>query len=201
MQKIKTILFILTLFSVINSSAQGIELGIKIGTDIQKIAGASFGDKFAFGYHYGGFALLKLTSSFGFQPEIYYSTVNLDTANGFSAIYGSANASKLRFAYIHVPLLLNFRFNKRLSIQLGPKFSMLTNKNSSVFGNSSTVIKTGEMSGVIGVQANILRFKFYGRYQFGLSNLNNLSEVANAIASKEKWKNQVIHLGVGLRFL
>lgn len=201
MTKARFLYFIITFFIFQNTKAQGVELGAKFGTDIQKIAGASFGDKFAFGYHFGAFAQLKLTSSFGFQPELYFSSVNVDTANGFSSVYGVSNTSKLRFGYINVPLLVNFRFNKRMSIQLGPKFSMLTDKNNSVFGNGKNAIKTGDMSGVVGVQVNIFRFKFYGRYQFGLNNLNNLSDVTNALASQEKWKNQSIHLGVGLRLL
>lgn len=199
----KNLLLLLFCFfwSFIQLFAQGVELGVKVGTDLQKISGASFSDKFAFGYHYGAFAKLKLTSSFAIQPELYYSTVNLDTASGFSAIYGNVNTQKLRFGYIHVPVLVNFRFNKRLDIQVGPKFSMLTDKNSTVFANGKNAIKTGDVSAVVGAQVNILRFRFYGRYQFGLNNLNNFSEIANAVASKEKWRNQVLHLGVALRFL
>lgn len=181
--------------------AQGVELGAKFGTDIQKISGAPFNEKFAFGYHFGGFAILKLTSSFGVQSELYYSSVSADTANGFSAVYGNANSQKLQFTYINLPVLLNFRFNNRLTFQLGPKFSMLANKNSSVFENSKNALKTGDVSAVLGAQFNILRFKFYGRYQLGLNDLNNISDAANLVASKEKWKNQVIHLGVGLRIL
>jgi hypothetical protein len=142
MKKLVTIISVLIFLQLHNNMmAQGVELGAKFGSDIQKISGASFSDKFAFGYHFGGFAILKLTSSFGVQAELYFSSVNADTATGFSAVYGNANSQKFRFSYINVPVLVNFRFNNRLTIQLGPKFSMLSNKNNSVFANSKNAIK------------------------------------------------------------
>ena len=201
MKKFISLSFMLICFKFNTLKAQGVELGAKFGTDIQKITGATFSDKFSFGYHLGGFAILKLTSSFGIQPELYYSSVNSDTATGFSAVYGNVNSEKIHFSYLNVPILVNFRFNNRLTIQLGPKFSMLTDKNSSAFSNSKNALKTGDVSGVVGAQFNLLRFKIYGRYQFGLNDLNNLSDAANALASKEVWKNQSIHIGVGMRLL
>ena len=44
-----------------------------------------------------------------------------------------------------------------------------------------------------GVQVNISHFGFYGRYNIGLSNINDID-------SQEKWKNQSVQLGVAFRF-
>ena len=71
-------------------NAQGISLGIQAGSDLQKMSGYSFKDKFEYGYHLGGFAELKLSSKFSIQPEFYYSAINLtvDSAgNNFSSLY------------------------------------------------------------------------------------------------------------------
>ncbi len=174
-------------------SAQSFHVGLKAGTDIQKIEGASFNDKYAFGYHVGAFAKLSIVNSFSFQPELYYSSVSMDTAQGFSGLYQSAGIPKVNFGYINVPLLLNIKFAKFFSFQIGPKFSLLASKNLNAATDGKSAIKIGDISGVAGVQFNFLKFSAYARYQMGLNNLNDMSS--------ESWKSQVIHVGVGLNVL
>jgi hypothetical protein len=42
-----------------------------------------------------------------------------------------------------------------------------------------------------GVQLNLLKFRVYGRFVGGLTNLDNVGD-------KETWKTQTIQLGVGI---
>jgi len=44
-----------------------------------------------------------------------------------------------------------------------------------------------------GVQFNMFKLKFYGRYLAGLNNINDLS-------SQDKWKSKSYQLGVSLAF-
>ena len=201
MKKSIVFLSLLLLISTAHIKAQGFEFGFKTGTDMQKITGASFTNKFAFGYHFGFFAQLKLTSSFGIQPELYYSGVNIGTASQLDALYQIYNVSNMRFGYVNVPVLVNFRFNKLLDFQLGPKFSILSDKNKTVFGNGGKAIKSGDMSLVAGVQLHVARMKIYGRYQVGINNVNNFPDAVNAAIASEKWKSQVIHIGIAMRML
>ena len=44
-------------------------------------------------------------------------------------------------------------------------------------------------------EINFSKLKIYGRYQVGLSNLNDIT------GSTDKWKSQTIHIGLGLRII
>ena len=192
-----SILLVIIFVSYSFMNAQGISLGIKAGSDIQKLAGSNFTDKYEYGYHLGAFAELKLNSKFSIQPELYYSAVNLtvdSSGNNFSNLYDIKNASKLKFGYINIPILLNIKANKFIGIQVGPRYGLLTNSNLSVKGQTTSALKTGDLSMVAGIQVKVLNVRVYGRYQVGLSNISDAT-------SSEKWKNQTIHVGVGLSLL
>ena len=190
----KRFLIIIAAIITFNSIAysQGFHMGIKFGSDIQKITGASFTKNFAFGYHLGGFAEIKLNKKYSIQPEIYYSAVNFDTATGFSTVYNSVGLSKLKFGYFNMPILLNMKPSKGLSIQVGPRFSILTDKNLAIKSNAKSALNSGDFAMIAGFQLNLTKIKVYGRYEIGLSNLND-------ITSDSKWKTQTIHLGIGLK--
>ena len=78
-------------------------------------------------------------------------------------------------------------------IQVGPRYGIIVDKNLSLKNNVNSAFKTGDFSMIAGVQFNFSKIKIYGRYQIGLSNINDIAE------SSDKWKSQVIHLGIGLR--
>ncbi len=189
----KIVLITLFIASSFCGMSQDFHMGVKFGTDMQKINGASFSEKFAFGYHLGGFAELKLSKSITFQPELYYSAVKLDTGTSFSTTYNSIALSKLKFGYLNIPLLMNIKSGEKMVIQVGPRYGIIVDKNLSVKNNVNSAFKTGDFSLIAGVQFNFSKIKIYGRYQIGLSNINDITE------SSEKWKSQVIHLGIGLR--
>jgi hypothetical protein len=189
-----TLLFFIGLVSV---NAQGFEFGLKGGTDIQKISGStSLGDKFAFGYHVGAYVQLKLSNKFSIQPELYYSSTKSDTSSNFSSVYQNDGIDKLKFSYINIPVLLNIKPSKKLVIQLGPQYSILSNSNLKFKDNVRNAISTGDFAAVFGLQFKFSSISIYGRYQIGLSD-RNVKEVANS----EKWKSQTIHIGVGLKII
>ncbi len=174
--------------------SQGFHLGAKFGADIQKIKGSTFSEKFAYGYHLGAFAELKLNKTYTIQPEFYYSAVNLNVDSNLSTISNQITLSKLKFGYLNIPILLNVNASKLLAFQVGPRFGIIVNKDKSIRANSQDAFKSGDFSMVAGVQFAISKVRIYGRYQIGLSNLN---ETGN----KETWKSETIHIGVGLTIL
>jgi hypothetical protein len=175
--------------------SQGFHMGVKFGTDIQKINGASFSEKFAFGYHLGGFAELKLSKSITIQPELYYSAVKLDTGSAFSQTYDSISLSKLKFGYLNIPLILSIKAGEKMAVQLGTRYGIIVDDNLSIKNNVESAFKKGDISVLAGIQFNFSKIKIYGRYQIGLSNLNDIT------GSTEKWKSQSIHIGLGLRII
>ena len=191
MNKIITLticLFCVTKFTV----AQGLHFGLKAGANLQKINGVPFKDKFAFGYQAGAFAAIGITSKFGIQPEVLFSSANSDTATQFSTVYGFKKADKIKLNYLDIPVLLNLKVAQFITIQAGPQFSMMFNKNESLLKNGETAFKKGNVSAVAGLQINLTKFKIYGRYVAGLSNLNNINNA-------DEWKNKNIQVGIGFK--
>lgn len=191
LKKIISLLFVALMTSSIVFS-QGLHVGIKGGTDIQKIDGFDINDKFAFGYHLGGYVQIKLGSTFSIQPELYYSQINLDTSSTFSQTYESIDVSKIKLGYLNIPVLLNIKLAKKITIQLGPKYGILSSSNLSLKGQAENAIKSGDLSVVTGLQFKISKLRLYGRYQVGLNDISD-------IGSTQKWKSQTAHIGAALQ--
>lgn len=171
--------------------AQKIHIGFKGGASINKLSGKSFKEEFSFGYHLGGFIEIGLGKKLGIQPEILFSQANADTSNSFSSIYQFKQLNKIQLKYLSIPVLLNIKPVKMLTLQVGPQFGILTNKSSTLLQNGKEAFKGADFSMLGGVQVNISHFNIYGRYAVGLSNINDID-------SKEKWKNQGIQFGIGI---
>jgi opacity protein-like surface antigen len=176
------------------AQAQSIHLGIKGGTNINKISGKSFSEQFNYGYHLGGFAELGLGSKFSVQPEVLFNQINTDTSSQLSKIYSTLNPSKIsniKLSYLSIPVLLNYKLSKFFAIQAGPQFGVLINQNEKLVQNGKDAFKKGDLSMLAGVQLHLGNFRIYGRYAVGLSNINDID-------NKDKWKSQSIQAGVGL---
>ena len=193
MNKIITLaicLFCVTKFTV----AQNIHFGVKAGANFQKIQGIPFKEKFTFGYQAGAFAAIGFTSKIGIQPEILFSSVNADTATQFSTVYGFKKIDKVKLNMLDIPILLNIKAAQFLTIQAGPQFSVIIDKNQNLLKNGETAFKQGNISAVAGLQFNLTKFKIYGRYVAGLKNLNNVN-------NSNEWKNRNIQVGIGFKIL
>lgn len=172
------------------TQAQGLKIGAKGGATVNKINGQAFKDKFTFGYHIGGFAEVGLGKKVFLQPEILFNQINVDTATSFTSLYKFDSISKVQLKYLSIPILLNYKVNKMLSLQAGPQFGILMNKSNTLVQNGKEAFKNGDFSMVGGAQINFTGLRVYGRYVIGLNNLNDLD-------NKGSWKSQSIQLGVG----
>ena len=185
---------ILTIFLFVSTclQAQSFHIGFKGGANLHKIDGIPFRDKFTFGYQIGAYTSIGITSKIGIQPEVLFSSVNADTATQFSTVYGFKQIDKVKLNYLDIPVLLNIKAAPFLTIQAGPQFSVLLDKNTSLLKNGETAFKTGNVSAVAGLQFNFTKIKIYARYLAGLRNLNN-------VANSNEWKNRNIQVGVGFQ--
>ena len=188
----KTKLLILAIFSIVGNAAfsQKFNIGFKGGANINKLTGKTFSDQFSYGYHLGGFFSVGLGNKFAIQPEVLFNQVNVDTSNNFSTVYKFNKVDKVQLKYLSIPILLNYKPIKFLTLQAGPQFGVLINKGNTLVENGRDAFKGGDFSMLGGVQVNISHLKIYGRYAIGLNNLNDID-------AKEKWKSQSIQLGVG----
>lgn len=191
--KTKLIPFALLFFISTSLFSQSFKLGIKAGANLNKISGMSFKDEFTFGYNAGGFATIGLGDKFAIQPEVMFNQVNNDTATSYSDVFKVKNADKIQLKFLSIPVLLNYNLNKFITLQAGPQFGILLNKNDNLLQNGSNAFKSGDFSLVGGVQVKLLKFRVYGRFVGGQTDINNLS-------SNETWKTKAIQVGVGFTF-
>ena len=189
----KTKLVLLVFISVLSTTAfsQGFKIGLKGGATINKLRGQSFYEQFSFGYHLGGFAEIGVTKKWAIQPEVLFSQSTVDTSSSFSSVYQFNKMNNIKLKYLSIPLLLNFKPIKLITLQAGPQFGILMNKSNTLVQNGKAAFKGGDFSMLGGVQLNVLNFKFYGRYSIGLNNINDID-------NKQQWKNQAIQLGIGV---
>jgi hypothetical protein len=175
-------------------NAQGFSFGPKVGMNITGLNGLQFDKGYDYAYHVGGFAEIGLSDKIAFQPELLWSQTAVNPGFTFPSPFSSSvtDLTKVKLNYISVPLLLNIRPVKMLSIQVGPQFGILVDAKNSTITNVKSAFKSGDFSMMAGVQLKVLAFRFYGRYGFGFSNINDINE--------ETWKSKTLQLGIGLGF-
>ncbi|MEO8414221.1 MAG: porin family protein [Ginsengibacter sp.] len=189
----KTKLLTLALLLFIGTSvfSQSFSFGIKGGANLGKVSGKSFKDQFTLGYHVGAFATIGLGNKFGIQPEVLFSQVNVDTSSNFSDVTAFNNINNIQLKYLTIPILINYKLNRILTLQAGPQFGILLDQNKDLLQNGQDAFKSGNFSLVGGLQLNLLKFRVYGRFVGGQTDINN-------IGNNETWKTTAIQLGVGI---
>lgn len=170
--------------------SQGLTFGIKAGANMGKISGQSFKNEYNLGYHAGAFVTIG-GKKLALQPEILFNQVNTDTATSFKQITGFDNISKIQLHYLTIPIMINYNISNILAVQFGPQFGILMDKNKNLVQNGKDAFKSGDFALVGGLQLKLLKFRVYGRFVGGTTDVNNLS-------NNDTWKVSMIQLGVGL---
>ena len=98
----------------------------------------------------------------------------------------------MKLDYLSIPVLLNYKFiGNFLSLQAGPQFGILLNKDKNLLQNGKEAFSGGDFSMLAGAQVKISKFVGAARYVIGLNNLNDLD-------NQDKWKSRGFQLSVGL---
>ena len=169
-------------------------IGVKAGANITKVYGKSFKEQFEYGYNAGGFAEIKLSDKFSFQPEVLFNQYTSTLDSNYKSIYENvitSDQSKVKLNYLTIPLLLDYKFLGPIHLQAGPQFGILMNQDKNFLQNGEAAFKSGDFSMALGAQVKIAQFRFTGRYLIGLNNINDID-------NQDKWTNQVIQLSVGI---
>lgn len=188
-------LFIVALAGFIYTSSFSqiipVHLGLKVGPNITKIQGQEFKDGFNVTYHVGAFASIDLKGKWQLQPELLFNQTQARTTTSSELTAKNLRPDiKAKLNYLSIPVLVNYRPIRLLTLQAGPEFSVLLNQDKNLLQNSGEAFKSGNVSAVVGAQLNILKYKVYGRYNIGVANISDVSNSA-------KWTSQTIQLGVG----
>jgi hypothetical protein len=171
-------------------------IGAKAGVNINKITGESYKSGFNYNYLLGGFMQFNFSKTFGFQPEINFVQSSSQFSDAASDVYddifreGSQRKAKLN--YLKVPLLLNINVgpSKRVKLQVGPQVGGLLNQTIDSLKTNHDIFKKGDWSAVGGVWIQLPFVNIGGRYEIGLTNLNDID-------NKEKWKSQAFTIFAG----
>lgn len=182
-----------SLLIVSATNAQTFRLGAKAGANMSKIQGQSFNDGFNLGYHLGGFAEIDFSKHFGIQPEVIFNQSSTKYEQHSSAIFDNLKSGdNIQLNYLSIPILLRINAGNLLTFHVGPQFGVLINNHETTYENGKDAFKKGDFGMIGGLQLNLKPLRVYGRYNIGLSDIND-------IGSQGKWKSEQIQLGIGLK--
>lgn len=190
----KLLTSVVLLFALVGvSNAQKFNFGGKAGANLTKITGQAFKDGYDLGYHLGAFAEIDVTKKWGIQPEVLWNQTNTSRASGTDAILNNwqQNTNNISLNYLTIPILLRYNVGSLITLNAGPQFGVLLNKNESLWANGKEAFKGGDFSLTGGATINLKMLRVYGRYNIGLNNLND-------VGTQDKWKSQQLQLGVGI---
>jgi hypothetical protein len=182
-----------------------VDLGIKVGANFATLDGDVWKNGYKPGIVAGLFGGVSW-KRFGVTGEALFSSVKytgkgVEFYKGREALFNSAadSAKEGNFAvsYLNIPILLNIKIAGPVWFQVGPQYSGVLNINDkdNLVKDTKSIFKSGDVSGVLGLQANLpMGLRAGARYIIGLSDMN-----ASSISSS--WKTRTIQLHLGYSFL
>ncbi len=213
MKKISYLLLVL-ICSAFGQLAYGqirLDLGVKGGLNFASLNSVSTSTSTTYdnrtGYHFGAYALIKVTK-IGIQPELLFSR------QGQNFTVNSQNYSS-SFDYITIPVIIKLYIAGGLNLQAGPQFGFLSSakgdlinlasNNVSATGQDlSSFVKSSDVSLAIGAGWDLpFGLNITARYNIGLSDVNKYTGTTsqNIVSSlgTSQAKSQVVQLSVGYR--
>ncbi len=185
-----------------------IDLGVKAGANFANLNGKEWESGYKPGIVGGIFGGIS-RNRFGVSADVLFSTVRYTgkglnfynrfgngALSGYRNLADSSKTVDFVVTYINIPVLLNVKLVGPLWFQIGPQYSGLMNVNdkNNLLVSTTNLFKTGDVSGVFGLQLNTGKLRIGARYLLGLSDMNN-----NSIGNS--WKTRTIQLSLGYAFL
>ena len=191
----KYIVIIAAVFITANVQAQDkFSIGIKVGQNYTSVNNVAVDHNTA-SYHAGVTTHFGLSEKLGISPEIILSQTKLETTPAITSLLGGGSTltqpETYHLNYLSIPVLLDAKLMKKLSIQAGPQYSILLDQKKDGIENAQLAFKEGEFSFVGGAKVNLGGFFVYGRYVVGLQDIS-------ALQDQTKWKTRQWQLGIGM---
>jgi len=186
-------------------STTKIDLGLKLGVNLDKLSGNSWDNGYKAGF-LGGAYLGVRVSKIGVQVEAFYSQSNYTVSgHNFYDLYSgfyknaadSAKKGSFKVSYMNIPVLLEIKLMPYVWLQLGPQYSALmsVSDGDNMLNDAKKVFKTGTISGVVGVDIKLpFHLDVGARYILGFSDINNTN-------ASDSWNNRSLQVHLGYRIL
>ena len=159
-----------------------------------KVTGAeSLNTDYSFksGWSAGGWLNFPVTNHFSIEPQLTYSSYGYEISSTDQLLLKNG-----KLKYISVPLLLKFHTGEKLAIIAGPQIDFFSSFEDDDNNAADADFKKNNFSLFGGLELFPHgRVALYGRYLFGLSNIDDRASGSSGI----EYKNQVIQAGVKLK--
>lgn len=154
------------------------------------------------GYVAGAFAAIPLNTYIGLQPELLISQKGFESRGNF---LGAPYTFRRTTTYLDIPLMIQLKPTKELSVVGGIMYSYLLSKRD--VANTNNVVVTDQveyennditrniLGAVVGLDLNLNHFLIFGRYNIDLRRNNG-----DGTSTVPEYKNQVFQVGIGLVF-
>jgi hypothetical protein len=178
------------LLATMYSFAQAqLAIGIKAGPNFAKLDGTSADGtlKSRTGYHFGAFALVKLTK-IGIQPEILFSQQG-------TKIKTNTGDFDANFSYINIPVILKLYTIAGINLQAGPQFGFVSRAEYQD-KDVKDAVKSSDVSLALGAGWDLpFGLTIDARYNLGLSKIDENDPRFQNI------KNQVWQVSLGYKLI
>jgi len=178
----------------------GWHFGVKADINFSTINGKGMASGYTIGGQGGGYAEYIINRDWSVQPELLFTQNNTKIKQpDFSTYYNTAGnpfaATDVKLAYISVPVLLKYNINPSFSILAGPQYGMLlVDAESLLRSGDGKAFKKSEISGNLGAQFNVGKVALYGRYNIGISNIQNIPN-----DDRYSWRSSHLQLGIAVK--
>jgi len=196
----KIIIIALALFVAHEASAQSkFKFGVKGGWDFENFdIGGSVGEQLkkenSTSWNLGIMAQIGLGGSFYVQPEILYSSQQLEVSPPVGAIGFPMSADDIKVSYIQVPISLLYKFDMPLItpfISGGAYFGYTVDRSTRKLWKASINRKDWGVS--VGAGVEFWKLQVAAKYNWGLRNISDASNIT--------WKNNKFNVSVAFFIL
>ena len=185
--------------SKVTKALPRVDFGVKIGANFAQLGGDNWEQSYKPGIMGGAFVGLR-KHKVGVQVEALINTSHYTTQN----IIDSVHKGDFRATYFDIPVLFEYRIISgkllpKVWVMVGPQFSSLMSIKSlnDYSGDVKSSFKSGNFSGVVGLEIRYLKFTLGGRYILGLTNIQNES----VTTAKQSWNSRSGQVYLGFRFI
>ena len=194
----KQFLFIICVVFCFYSNAQNFQACITTSLNFNRIYGDGMQKTMQPGYSAGVYTTFKISDRFYLQPELLFSQNNINTSTDFNTVFpenASANFhTGVLLNYVGVPLLAGYQLNEHWAVNLGPEYQYLVGSDEKLLNDNKQAFKKDNISMNAGIEWRMSALKLYGRYNYGVANINAVNNV-------RRWNSGAVQLGIGWRLL
>lgn len=184
------------LLSLSLAKAQSFHYGVKADFNFTSVRGTGMDTQFGTGVEGGLFGDWNFSKNWSLQPELLLTQSNTKRSDDFMTYYvnsGKQNGNDaIKLTYLSVPVLVKYDINKWVSVLAGPQYNFMVFDNEDLLIDDKDAFKKGEISGNVGAQLNLSNVSIFGRYNFGLSDINNVDD-------RYSWHSAHIQVGVAVK--